>query len=292
MATIRDRATGQMFDGPDDAPVPEGFERVGATADTAKAPEEPGYVSRTLTRAGERAKETATFPLRVGRLVAGVDKPQGIEDVALLAMGNAPLIAASGGLAGLAHVPKLAPLARVAGAVGLAKGRGEDTTTALLEGAGAGMAEGAMALGGKVLGGPAKALEAIRDRIGRGQSGALNLQLLDKLVSWWRADPMAPVRAQRASVVAKSLEQLDPSRESSRLFLDAVAKGPRMPVTGRQLPPVSPGWSEVARAATGSTARAGADAAMSADPLAPAAALYGASQMPSSVLNLAKGMVR
>lgn len=296
MATIRNLATGQLLDGPDGEPTPEGYERVGGEAPVkaAAAPttdEGPGYLARTMTRGGERAKEIATFPLRVGRLVTGHDKPQSIEDVALLAMGNAPLIAGSGGLAALTHLPKLAPLARIAASFGLAKGRGEDTTTAAIEALGAGTAEAGMGVARKALAGPARALEPIIERIAK-QKGWIGHRAAEKkltgMLDDWKADPNTAVRAQRADTIAAELRKIDPTGEAARIFTDQIAKGAKLPFVSKTLPPAPLGLSRVAEALTGPAGRSGADALMSADPLAPAAAAYGLTQMPESVMRLVR----
>lgn len=304
MASIRSLATGKIYDGPDDAPIPAGYERIDAAASPAApavpvasatpaepATAAPGRLERMASRGVDRAKEIATFPYRVGKLVAGVDKPQSFEDTALLALGNAPLIAAGGGALNLAAnaVPRAAAAAlpavgRIATAVGLAKGRGEDNVNALWEGIGATGAEAGLGLANKALGGPAKALDVIRERIGKGADGPINLKLLDNLLEWWKHDPNKAVQSQRATTVVRNLLDMDPTKEAARVFREQVMQGTKIPNPMRQMraPAVPPGLSQAARALLGAPETRGAvDAAMSADPKAGVIPAVAISQAPN-----------
>lgn len=240
----------------------------GAAPTEAPAPA-PSWAERTGTRALGRAKEIATFPNRVKRLVTGEDKPQSFEDAAMLALGNAPLIATGGGAAGAiaANAPRaisaLAPaLGRVATAIGLAKGRGEDTGNALLEGVGAVAGEAGGAVASKALGASGRALDAIRTRIGKAAGGKVSLE---KALAYWKADPSPTVQQARANEIAAWLNKLDPEGVAGAIFVNEITKGAT--VLGKHLPPVSPGFSQAARAVTDTgLGRGSIDAALSSTP--------------------------
>ena len=299
----------EIFDGPDNAPIPAGYERMPASAAAPTTRTSTGDVLDIPTGAEPRSSSwltrlppqpmSATLPVRAVRLMTGVDAPQSMEDVALLALGNAPLIAAGG--AGLGAVlPRLAPalrpvapaLGRIASSVALAKGRGEDTPSAVIEGLGATGAEAGIGMASKMLGGPARALDAIRQIIGHGPQGAVNVGVFDRLVRFWSAAENAAAKTIRAAGspgppapnkilgIVPFLEQVDPTGVAALMFKEAVAKGAKIPLTSKAVPSVPAGLSQVAeRVLTSPVTRGVADAAASADPTPGTLGLLGAADV-------------
>lgn len=259
---IRNVQTGDVYEGPEDAAVPSGYERL--TSPTAHPWSQ--VTAEALTPEGaEKARQGVSKAIR---LVAQTEKPQSIDDAALTILGASPLIKAGGKAAGavVSSLPRLAPaLGRVATAVGLAKTRGEDNTTAAIEGAGAGMAEGAAQIV-KPLARTAEGLDHIQKRIAtalqrRGREG-----WLDGVMDWMKADPNPGVQMQRAKEIYDSLKKMDITGEAARVFSEQVSRGARMPVTGWRLPAVPDWLSRAAQAVVSPTGRSVGDAAMSVNP--------------------------
>ena len=256
-----------------------------APSRAAGVPTHPWVIATEAARRGElpSGEKIAQRAVRPAKLVTGYQKPENFEDVAALALMNTLPILKGGAVAGalLPSLPKIAPaVGRVATAVGLAKGRGEDNIAAAMEGVGAGAGEAGVALAKKALGSPAQGIAAIRERIGTGPDGPVNLRLFDSLLSWWRGTENTAAMGQRALRVAANLRDIDPSGEAARIFRETVAKGMKLlPGTGVRAPAVPPGFSQAADAALGPSTRAGVDAAMSADPKPGAAVTMGAASM-------------
>lgn len=267
MASIRNIQTGEVFHGPDDAEVPSGYELIGA-----KGLDNPNVQARNAGVDPETARSTAERTLK---LLGQVEKPKDLSEAALTVIGAAPII--RGGGAGAAalipSLPRLAPaLGRVATAIGLAKTRGEDNTSAALEGAGAGMAEGA-AQAIKPLARSAEAMDFINKRIGPYLKSQGREGWLEHVVEWMGRDPNPGVQLQRAKDIYNRLKKIDWSRESAPVFLEQIVRGAKLPFIGWRTPAVPVGASRVAQAATSPMGTSIADAAMSATPAAPVLAI-------------------
>jgi hypothetical protein len=282
MASIKNLQTGEVFDGPDDAAIPVGYEKVGGAQ---TAPAEKGFLQRATENIGEALMQEPKSLLRAGRLMTGFDKPQSAEDYALMAIGGAPLIMAGGAGAGalVPSLPRLGPaLGRIATAGGLAKVRGEDNLSAALEAGGAGMAEGAMAAV-KPLARAATGLDFIQKRIGPALARTGHQGWFEQELAWLKSpDAVANpgVWLQRVRDVAGELRNLDRSGESSSVFLEQIARGAKMPVTGWRMPTVPTGISRAAQAVVSPAGRSAVDAAMSSDSAPPSMVIGAVGETP------------
>lgn len=267
---------------------------------------EPKAKEPNLRNTGSLVGDIAALPRRAGRLMIGRDKPEGLDDYALMVGTSAPVIAATGGLASAAGAaPWLAAVARAAAAGGLGKLRGESNWTAAMEAAGAGVAEGALGLIGKLGGKAASGLARVKEIIGRGKDGEANVgTLVSKVENWLAASTKAerdallqglPSGAAPSNTAVEGiipfLEKIDP--RAARVFSEEVAKGTRLP-RGHSLPALSPGASKgIADVAESAVLRSGADATVSSNRTAsgmtaeaPAAGLMHLLSAPKRLLHL------
>lgn len=205
--------------------------------------------------------------------------PQGVTEHAIQAAVTAPAIAAGGaGLGALASriLPRAA--AAVAPAVGRvltsggigagkAAARGESPLKeGVMDAAAAAVPEAVLGVGGGLanrLAGGADALAAVREQIGRGASGPLNLQLLDMMVQRIQnaANPVARETALRNAV--EQINRMVPGlgRDFKRLVANFTAHVPGVRSVSAHVPP---GASQAAATVRGVTQNPGVRAAADA----------------------------
>ena len=215
---------------------------------------------------------------RTLRIIAGLEVPSDMPEMALAALGTMPAFLAGGaGAVALAEkagapaaVLKIAPMiGRMMTAGGLSRARGDSAVGTALDVAGAGVGEAGTALIGKLGGKAATGLARIKELIGKGPEGKTNLSGLEqKLANWAKASTPAERKLlETGTTGAKKLDGIVPFLEkidsrAGEIFKEEIAKGSK--IFGHEaLPPVPLPASKVAKGMASPPAKALADAALS-----------------------------